>query len=91
MQMTAEMMLDPDRLGFDEIKRFFKAFPNEPDYNIAQHGCMLINTIDIRQRMIEAGYNATGRSDVNVWYDVYLPTVGSVARRIVEEGREAWQ
>lgn len=30
------------------IKRYIKSFPKEPDYNLAQHGGMLVSPYDVR-------------------------------------------
>lgn len=93
LQGIAETMLDPDTMGFDEIERYVKAYPNEPDYNIAQHGCLWAYVEQVRKRVREAGYSyiSIGRiSDFSLWRR-YTYWVGEVARRIVEEGREAWQ
>lgn len=93
LQGIADMMLDPDTMGFDEIERYVKAYPNEPDYNIAQHGCLWAYVEQVRKSVREAGYSDTSIdriSDFNLWCR-YTYWVGEVARRIVEEGREAWQ
>ena len=31
------------------IKRYIKSFPKEPDYNLAQHGGMLVSPYDVRE------------------------------------------
>lgn len=89
MQGIAETMLDPDRIGFDEVKRYAKEFPKEPDFNIAQYGNLSVYYEQVRNEYKEAGYSGS-YTDGELWDD-YKRAVGTVARRIVEEGREAWQ
>ena len=45
-------------LGYEEIKRYKKEFPNEVDYNIYQYGNMLIYNNDIEQLYKNAGYKS---------------------------------
>lgn len=94
LQGIAEMMLDPHVMGFDQVERYVKAFPNEPDYNIAAHGCLRAYTEQVRQNVRAAGVWSESSmaclSDARLW-EYYRCWVGEVARRIVEEGREAWQ
>lgn len=35
------------------IKRYIKSFPKEPDYNLAQHGGMLVSPYDVRELNIK--------------------------------------
>ena len=51
------------------IKRYIKSFPKEPDYNLAQHGGMLVSPYDVRELNIKCGYSAVeslmGESGMN--------------------------
>lgn len=68
-----------------EIRRYMAKFPKEPDYNIVQHGNMLIYTHRLREFYRECGYKSMENySDVKVW-DTYLRQVGYVARLLAKE------
>lgn len=73
-------------LEISEIKRYMKEYPNEPDYNIAQYGNMLVYYWEIRQMYIKAGYKSfmdNRISDDKMW-EIYMRQVGYVARQIMK-------
>ena len=73
-------------LELSEIAHYMKEFPNEPDYNIAQYGNMLIYYQDIRKMYISAGYKSfmgNRISDTSMW-NIYKSQVGYVARELMK-------
>ena len=77
---------DLSKISKDEIKRYMKEFPHEPDYNIAQYGNMLIYYDDIRKMYISAGYKSFfGNTicDTSMW-NIYKSQVGYVARELMK-------
>ena len=74
------------QFGKDEIKRYMKEYPNEPDYNIAQYGNMLIYYWEIRKMYIKAGYKSfcDNRISDNKMWEIYKRQVGYVARQIMK-------
>lgn len=74
---------DLKELGIEEVKRYMGEFKNEPDYNIAQYGNMLIYYYDIREFYKNAGYKSfDNMSDSKIW-DIYKRQVGYVARKML--------
>lgn len=74
------------QLGKDKIKHYMKEFPNEPDYEIAGYGNLLIYYSEIRGMYISAGYKSfegNKISDVKMW-EIYRRQVGYVARQIMK-------
>lgn len=43
------------------IRQYIKAFPKEPDYNLAQYGGMLVSPYDVRELNIQCGYSSLPR------------------------------
>lgn len=73
-------------LELPEIARYMKDFPNEPDYNLAQYGNMLVYYWEIRKMYINAGYKTFENnkiSDSKMW-EIYKRQVGYVARQIMK-------
>ena len=73
-------------LELPEIADYMKLYPNEPDYNIAQYGNMLIYYAEIRQMYIDAGYKSfegNRISDSKMW-EIYKRQVGYVARELMK-------
>ena len=73
-------------LELSEIARYMKEYPNEPDYNIAQYGNMLVYYWEIRKMYINAGYKTFENnkiSDSKMW-KIYKRQVGYVARQIIK-------
>lgn len=74
------------QFGKDEIKRYMKEYPNEPDYNIVDYGNMLIYYWEVRQMYINARYKSfedNRISDSKMW-EIYKRQVGYVARQIIK-------
>ena len=74
------------QFGKDEIKRYMKEYPNEPDYNIAQYGNMLVYYWEIREMYIKAGYKSfcDNRISDNKMWEIYKRQVRYVARQIMK-------
>jgi hypothetical protein len=73
-------------LELPEIARYMQDYPNEPDYNIAQYGNMLIYYWEIRKMYIKAGYKTFENnkiSDSKMW-EIYKRQVGYVARELMK-------
>ena len=49
---------DLQELGINEIKRYYNEFKNEPDFNIAQYGNLLIYYYDIKEFYKNSGYKS---------------------------------
>lgn len=73
-------------LELPEIARYMKDFPNEPDYNLAQYGNMLVYYWEIRKMYINAGYKSfmDNRISDNKMWEIYKRQVGYVARQIIK-------
>ena len=74
------------QLGKDKIVWYMQDNPNEPDYNIAQYGNMLIYYWDIRKMYTDAGYKifeGNRISDIKMW-EIYKRQVGYVARELMK-------
>lgn len=74
------------QLGKNEIAWYMQDNPNEPDYNIAQYGNMLIYYWEIRKMYIKAGYKSfcDNRISDNKMWEIYKRQVGYVARQIMK-------
>ena len=73
-------------LELAEIARYMQNYPNEPDYNIAQHGNLMIYYSVIRDMYISAGYKTfegNKISDSSMW-EIYKRQVGYVARELMK-------
>ena len=73
-------------LGLPEIKRYMKEFQNEPDYNIAEYGNMMIYYSQIRGMYLDAGYKTFSISRISntkMW-NIYKRQIGYVARQIMK-------
>lgn len=74
------------QLDKNEIACYMQDHPNEPDYNIAQYGNMLIYYCNIRKMYTDAGYKSFEEnkiSDSKIW-KIYKRQVGYVARQIMK-------
>ena len=73
-------------LELPEIARYMKDFPNEPDYNLAQYGNMLVYYWEIRKMYIKAGYKSfmNNRISDNKMWEIYKRQVGYVARELMK-------
>lgn len=71
---------DLKKLGIKEVKRYYKEFPNEIDYNIANHGNMLVYYYEVKKLYKNNGYkNIDEISDEKIW-ELYKTQVGEVVR-----------
>ena len=74
------------QLSKNEIAKYMQYNPNEPDYNIAQYGNMLIYYDEIRKMYIDAGYKSfkgNKISNTSMW-NIYKSQVGYVARELMK-------
>lgn len=76
-------MEDTKEIAISEIKRYMKAFPKEPDCNIAQYGRLLISSYQVRELLASCGYAEQRVSDNKIW-ERYKRQVGYVARQIIK-------
>ena len=74
------------QFGKDEIKRYMKEYPNEPDYNIAEYGNMLIYYSQIRGMCLDSDYKTFTISRISNYkmWDIYKRQVGYVARELMK-------
>lgn len=82
-------MCDSKKESLDEIRRYYRTFPTEPDYNIAQYGKLLVYYEQVRNFYDQCGYNTYGfnlgqYSDDAIW-ELYKIQVGIAVREIVKE------
>lgn len=71
--------------SLNEIRRYMREFPKEPDYNLAQYGNLLIYYNQVRDFYLDCGYKSMrNMSDSKIWA-TYLRQVGYVARRLIKE------
>ena len=80
---------DLNYLGLSEIVRYMKEYPNEPDYNIAQYGNMLVYYCEIRKMYINAGYKTFENNKISDFKmrEIYKRQVGYVARELTKIAR----
>ena len=70
-------------MGLDEVKRYYKEFKKEPDYNIAQYGNLLVYYNQIYDFYRKCGYKSTDKfSPAKIW-QTYLQQVGYVTRYLL--------
>lgn len=81
-------MEDTKEIAISEMKRYMKAFPKEPDYNIAQYGRLLISSYQVRELLTSCGYAEQRVSDDEIW-ERYKRQVGYVARQIISNYGES--
>lgn len=78
-----------ESLSRDEIRRYYEGFKNvvfnEPDYNIAAYGNLLIYYDDIKTMYRNAGYKSTDNMSNGKIWNIYRRQVGYVARSILNE------
>ena len=65
--------------SIEEVKRYKKSFQHELDYNIAQHGHMIIANYDIRMMYTHAGYHCSKWSNEKI-LKTYYGHIGYVVR-----------
>lgn len=67
----------------EDVKRYYKEFKGELDYNIVQYGNMLVYYNDIKNMYKSCGYKSIEKmSDEKVW-DIYKRQVGYITRYII--------
>lgn len=71
--------------GLEEVKRYYKEFPKEPDYNVAQYGNLLVYYCDIFAFYRNAGYKTTDKFSSEKIWNIYLKQVGFVVRSLMNE------
>jgi len=75
-------MCDTEQESRNEIARYRREFPKEPDYNLAQYGNLLIYYYQVREMFRKCGYSEKTLkrvSDARLW-GMYLYRVGEVVR-----------
>ena len=80
---------DLDALGIEEVERYMKEFPNEPDFNIAQYGNGRVYYDDIAELFEKCGYKNPEQYASGKGWETYIRNVGYVARRYRAEHRRA--
>lgn len=71
-------------MGVDEVKRYCKEFPNEPDYNIVQYGNLLVYYYDIYKLYENCGYKSTNKYSLEKIWETYKRQVGFVAKQLLK-------
>lgn len=79
-------MEESKEICLSEMKRYMREFPNEPDYNLAQYGRLLVSSYQVRELYEACGYVPDKRSDDKVWR-TYLEQVGYVVRQIIQNNK----
>lgn len=46
-----------ENIGIDEVKRYYKTFKHESDYNVAQFGNLLVYYYQVRKFLIDCGFS----------------------------------
>ena len=74
------------KLNKNEIAWYMQENPNEPDYNIAQYGNMLLYCAAVRKMYTDAGYKTFegNRISDNKMWNIYKRQVGYVARELMK-------
>jgi hypothetical protein len=72
---------DLQELGISEVKRYYKEYEYEPDYNIAEYGNLLIYYEDIRN--LYKDYKSMKNWSDNKLWETYKGQVGYVTRLIM--------
>ena len=71
----------PDE-SINEIRNYACSFNREIDYNLAQHGNLLVYYSEVREFYAERGYKFDRYSDLKVW-EIYKRQVGFVANKLI--------
>lgn len=79
-----EIETDLLNYGLEEVKRYYNEFKNEPDYNIAQYGNLLVYYSDIYNFYRECGYKSTDNFSSNKIWETYKRQVGYVVRELLK-------
>lgn len=70
-------------MGLDEVMRYYKEFPHEPDYNIAQYGNLLVYYSDIYNFYRNCGYKSTDKFSADKIWEIYKRQVGYIVRELI--------
>lgn len=70
--------------ALSEITRYYKEFPNEPDYNFAQYGNARVYYNQIYNLYSEAGYTSTDKYSTDQIWNTYKRQVGYVIRELLK-------
>ena len=69
----------------NNIRRYVKTFPNEPDHNLVQFGNLMVSSRQVREFYRDCGYKSMrNEPDDKIWA-TYLKQVGYVARQLLKE------
>ena len=69
----------------NNIRRYVKTFPNEPDHNLVQFGNLMVSSSHVREFYRDCGYKSMrNEPDDKIWA-TYLKQVGYVARQLLKE------
>ena len=95
-RVYSDIYSDLEKLGFVEVARFVSEFPEEPDFNLAQYGCLRIGYCEVRELFYKAGFSCAvetskrspnrGRfklDDADIW-NLYKQHVGQCAGLFIE-------
>ena len=75
-----EIEISLKEFGLNEVKRYYKEFKNEPDYNIAQYGNLLVYYHQIYEFYHNCGYKSTDKFSTDKIWETYKRQVGYVVR-----------
>ena len=79
---------DTENESISEIKRYAKEFPKESDYNIAQHGNLIVSNYDVLAMYKKYGYKSLDRLSVDDRWNIYKRQVGYVVRYILDNNNK---
>lgn len=72
-----------DNIGLEEMKRYYKEFKNQLDYNIAQYGNLLIYYTEVRDFYKDLNFtDYLNYSDEKIW-EQYKKDIGIVVRKMI--------
>lgn len=75
---------DLQEMGLDEVKRYYKEFKKEPDYNISQYGNLLVYYNQIYDFYKNCGYKSTDKFSTEKIWETYKRQVGYVTRELLK-------
>ena len=71
-------------LGLDEVRRYYKEFKHELDYNIAQYGNLLIYYGQVYDFYRECGYISTDKLSEDKIWNLYKRHIRHVTRKLMQ-------
>ena len=80
-------MCDIKEESISNIKHYAKEFPKESDYNIAQHGNLIVSNYDVLAMYKKYGYKSLDRLSVDARWNIYKRQVGYVVRYILDNNK----